>query len=731
MEPVRFELPVEGMTCASCASRLQRVLGRVEGIEQADVNYATGRAALAVVPGTVDRAAVVGAVERAGFGVPDDVDLEDPVAEAAAWRAREQAEIAGLRRDFTVAAVLTVPVVVLGMGFMGWAPGHWISAALATPVVFVSGRRFWSDAFKQLRLGTANMNSLVAAGTGAGWALSVAGLLWLGPGALYFESAAVIVTLILLGRWMEARAKGSAAEAIRALADLTPAVARVLQGGEVVEVPAGSVRVGDLVLVETGGPIPVDGLVEAGVSAADESLLTGEARPVPKAPGDEVLAGTVNGDGALRVRALRTGRGTALAAILARLRQAQSEKAPVQRLVDRVAAVFVPVVLALALATFLGWWWVGAGVVTAAVNAVSVLVIACPCALGLATPTAILVGTGVGASRGLLVQGPEALERLARVDHVVVDKTGTLTRGRFSVVAVEGGDEVLALAAAVEAGSEHSLARGIREAAGPGEAAAQVVAVPGRGVQGLVGARRVAVGTRSWLVEQGVAATAWDGAAAEAEAGGASVVWVAVDGDAAGLVALADAVRPEAAEAVGRLKAAGVGVTLLTGDSAAAAEAVAAEVGVDAVRARVLPGEKADAVSALQAEGRVVAMIGDGVNDAPALAQADVGVAMGSGSAVARQAAALTLVRSDLGLLQEAIGVSRATLRTIRQNLGWAFGYNVVAIPLAMAGVLTPMIAGGAMALSSVSVVANSLRLRRLGQERSPDRHPATPAELD
>ena len=712
MEPVRFELPVEGMTCASCASRLQRVLHKVDGIVAADVNYATGRAALAVEPGRLDRAVVVGAVERAGFGVPEDLDLEDPAAEAAAWRAREQAELASLRRDLVWSASLTAPVFVLGMGFMDWAPGHWISAVLATPVVFVLGRRFWVDALKQLRLGTANMNSLVAGGTGAAWALSVAGLVALGPGAIYFESAAVIVTLILLGRWLEARAKGDAAEAIRRLADLTPATARVVRDGQVVQIRARDLLTGDLVLVETGGAVPADGVVESGTSATDESMLTGESRPVPKGPGDTVLAGTVNGDGALRVRVLHTGRGTALAAILERLRQAQAQKAPVQRLVDRVAGVFVPAVIVLAALTFLGWWWTGAGVVTAAVNAVSVLVIACPCALGLATPTAILVGTGLGAERGLLVQGAEALERLAHVDHVVVDKTGTLTRGAFTVQSVEGPDGLLDLAAAVETGSEHPLAVGMLAAAGPVAAAVDVRAVPGRGVQGRVGDRSVAVGTRAYLAELGVDSGVWDEAVASAEADGGTVVRVAVDGVAAGIIALADTLRPEAAAAVASLQASGVGVTLLTGDSPPAAQAVAGAVGIIDVRSRVLPGDKADAVAALQAAGRVVAMIGDGVNDAPALAQADVGVAMGSGTAVARQAAALTLVRSDLGLLQEAIGVSRATLRTIRQNLGWAFGYNVVAIPLAMAGLLTPMIAGAAMALSSVSVVTNSLRLR-------------------
>ena len=719
MEAIRFELVVAGMTCASCSSRLQRVLQKVDGIEQADVNHATGRVSLAVVPGQVDRSAVVGAVERAGFEVPEDIDLDDPAAEAAAWRAREQAEIATLRRDFVGAALLTAPVFALGMGWMDWTPGHWLSLVLSTPVVFGFGRRFFRDAFKQLRMGTANMNTLVASGTGAAWGLSVAGVVRLGPGAIYFESAAVIVTLVLLGRWLEARAKGSAAESIRRLADLAPPMARVLKDGEVLVVLARSVRTGDLLLVETGGAIPVDGLVEAGTSAVNESMLTGESQPVFKGLGDEVFAGTINGDGALRVRALRTGQGTTLAAILERLRQAQAEKAPVQRLVDRVAGIFVPVVLVLALSTFAGWWWSGSGVVTALVNAVSVMVIACPCALGLATPTAILVGTGLGARKGLLVRGAEALERLAQVDHLVVDKTGTLTEGAFSVVGVESvqeglaSDELLAFAAAVEAGSEHPLAEGICRAAGPVKAAENVEAVAGRGVRGQVEGRDVRVGTREYLVDQGVDPAVLDLVARDGAQKGQTVVLVAVDGQAVGVLLLVDTLRAEAAEAIGRLQAAGVGVTLLTGDGPEAAQAVAEVVGITDFEARVLPGQKADRVAALKSQGKVVAMIGDGVNDAPALALADVGVAMGTGSAVAQQAAALTLMRPDLGLLQTAIGVSRATLRTIRQNLGWAFGYNLVAIPLAMAGALSPMIAGAAMALSSVSVVTNSLWLRK------------------
>ncbi|MCB9743386.1 MAG: copper-translocating P-type ATPase [Alphaproteobacteria bacterium] len=716
--PVHFELPVEGMTCASCSARLQRVLRKVDGVVEADVNYATGRAALQVTPGVVGREEVVAAVERAGFEVPEDLDLDDPAAEAEAQRAREAAEVSSLKRDVALAAALTVPVFTLGMFFMDWGPGHWISALLSTPVVFWSGRRFFKDAWHQARQLSANMNTLVAMGTGAAWGLSVAGLLALGPHAIYFESAAVVVTLVLLGRMLEARAKGSAAEGLRRLGDLTPAKAHVLRRGEVVEVDARAVRVGDLVVVRPGERFPVDGAVEEGQSAVDESMLTGESLPVDKAPGDAVMAGTVNGSAALRVRARAVGANTALAHIVKLVREAQSVKAPVQRLVDRVAAVFVPTVMAISALTALGWWLWGGDAVVAAVHAVSVLVIACPCALGLATPTAILVGTGRGAEEGILVAGAEALERAHAVTRVVLDKTGTLTEGRPALRAVSAlvgfsEDQVLRMAAAVEASSEHPLARAIVSAAGPVPAAQRVEAVVGRGVRGQVEGVEVFVGSARGLAEAGVDVEALEPLAAEAEAAGQAAVRVAIGGQAAGVITLADPIRAEAAEAIAALKALGIGVTLATGDRRPAALAVAAELGIEDVRAELLPEDKHAVIQALHAAGEVVAMVGDGVNDAPALAAADVGVAMGSGTDVAQHSAGLTLVREDLRLLPAALELSRATLRTIRQNLWWAFGYNVLAIPLAVLGFLSPMVAGAAMAMSSVSVVTNSLRLRR------------------
>ncbi len=714
---ITVELPVQGMTCASCSSRLQRVLGRVDGVVQADVNYATGRASIAVAPGVVDRDRLVTAITKAGFEVPEGVPEDDPAAEAEAQRAHEAQVIAGLTRDVTLAVALTIPTFILGMFFMSWHPGHWISGLLSTPVVFWSGRRFFADAWLQARQLSTNMNTLVALGTAAAWGLSVWGLLAGGP--VYFEGAAVVVTLVLLGRLMEARAKGSAAESIRRLTDLTPAKAWVLQGDEIVEIDARRVRVGDLLAARPGQRFPADGVVESGTSDADESMLTGESRPVPKSPGDPVMAGTVNGGGALRVRATRVGADTSLARIVDLVRRAQAEKAPVQRLVDRVASVFVPAVMLTALGTGLGWWLIAGDPSAAIINAVSVLVIACPCALGLATPTAIMVGTGAGAARGILVQGAESLERACHVDHVVLDKTGTLTRGEPQLAAAEpvpdsalDAETLIELAAAVEASSEHPLAQAIVAAAGSVAAASEVEATPGRGLSGLVRGRRVLVGSARYLRDQGVDPAPLEGPARDHEERGCTAVRVAVDGRAAGVIALSDTVRPEAAGAVAALRAQGIGVTLLTGDNAAAARAVAEQVGIEDVRAEVLPEGKAEAIRELKAAGHVVAMVGDGVNDAPALALADLGVAMGGGADVAQKTAGLTLMRDDLGLLPDALLLSRATLRTIRQNLGWAFGYNVLAIPLAIGGALSPMIAGAAMAFSSASVVGNSLRLR-------------------
>lgn len=716
----RLDLPVVGMTCASCATRLQRVLGRVEGVLGAQVNYATGVASLTLSPGVVDRPRLVSAVVRAGFEVPDGLDDDDPAAEADARRALEDRARRALTADLVVAAALTAPVFVLGMFFMHWTPGAWISAPLSAAVVFGAGRRFFVGAFTQLKQGAANMDTLVALGAGAAWGLSAAGLLsGLGHGVIYFESGAVVVTLVLLGKLLEERARASAAEGLRRLADLTPQTALVIEDGQVRERPARSLRVGDLVLLRPGARVPADGVVEEGQTTADESMLTGESRPVERAVGDTMRAGTVNGAGGARLRVTGVGKATALARISALVRDAQAQKAPVQRVVDKIAAVFAPAVMGLAALTGLGWALAGAEPHVALVNAVSVLVIACPCALGLATPTAILVGTARGAERGVLTRGASAIEAASGVTHLVLDKTGTLTEGKLRVreVFTTGGwsaEATLRLAAAVEVGAEHPLAAAVRAAAqGPVPAALDVVTAPGRGVGGRVEGQAVLVGSRRALVEAGVETAALSAEAAAGEARGEALVWVAVDGALAGLITLADTLRPEAAEAIAALRRMGVEPVLCTGDSAGAAQAVATALGLQVVYAEQRPEDKLQVVRALEAAGGRVGVVGDGVNDTPALAAASLGVAMGAGAEAARQTADLTLVRNDLRLLPEALQLGRDTLRAIHQNLAWAFGYNLIAIPLAMAGLLTPMIAGAAMAFSSVSVVLNSLRLRR------------------
>ena len=719
--PATLSLPVGGMTCAACSTRLERVLAKVEGVDRALVSLAAERADIRYDPARTQPEQLVAAIVRAGFQADlaqsGDEDLDRAEAEYAALSRHHRLLLA-------VSALLTLPLVgqmMLDLSGLHVMIPPWLQLALAVPVQFWIGGRFYKGAWTSLRGGVGNMDVLVALGTSAAFGLSA----WhvaagdAHHGNLYFEGAAVVITLVLLGKVLESEARHSAAGAIRALMRLRPDIARVEREGVILEVPAALVAVGEVVVVRPGEIVPVDGEVVDGQSQLDESLITGESLPVAKAKGDPVVAGAVNGDGMLRLAATRVGPESTISRIIRMVQGAQASKAPVQKLVDDISAVFVPVVVVIALAVFLGWWLVAGEFQTAFVAAVSVLVIACPCALGLATPTGIMVGTGVAARRGILIKDAEALELAHKVSVMVFDKTGTLTEGRPKVISVmaAGGDRdgLLFLAASAQQGSEHPLARAVLAAVPPENLApvGEFRGLPGRGLVATVAGRRLTLGSRRLMTEEGVDLSGLADAAAAEEALGRTIMWVAEAGRGLGFIAVADPVKPNAAKAVAALKALGVETVILTGDNALAARIIADAVGIDRVVAEVLPEDKAAEIAALVAGGRVVAMVGDGVNDAPALAAAHMGVAMGTGSDVAMQAAGITLVRGDLELLAEALSISRATTAKIRQNLFWAFAYNVVAIPAAAAGLLTPVIAGAAMAMSSVSVVSNSLLLRR------------------
>jgi Cu+-exporting ATPase len=719
-----IELPITGMTCASCANRIERKLNKLEGVS-ASVNYATEKATVEYDPAAVGPDALVGAVEAAGYhaSLPSD----EPEAEAAD-------ELAPLRTRLIVSAVLSLPVLLVSMipalQFDNW---QWLALTAASPVVVWGAWPFHRAAALNLRHGTATMDTLISVGTLAAWLWSLYALVFgdagmtgmkmpfdlipeQGEGAnhIYLETAAVVTTFILAGRYFEARAKRRARAALKALLELGAKQVELVDGRVV---PVEQLQVGDDFLVRPGEKIATDGVVVEGRSAVDQSLLTGESVPVEVEPGDDVVGATVNAGGRLVVRASRVGADTALAQIAKLVTDAQSGKAPVQRLADRISGIFVPVVITLAVATLGFWLGAGESATFAFTAAVAVLIIACPCALGLATPVALMVGTGRGAQLGLLIKGPEVLESTRRVDTIVLDKTGTVTTGRMTLVdvAVDGTsrEEALRLVGALEGASEHPVGRAIAAAAQSDAAIVAFKNLEGLGVEGVVEGRKVAAGRPQMFGELPPAL-----AAAVADAGPRTAVVGAIDGTPVAVFTVADTVKPTSREAVERLRALGLRPVLLTGDNAATAQAVAAEVGIDEVIAEVMPSDKADVVRRLQDEGRVVAMVGDGVNDAPALAQADLGLAIGTGTDVAIEASDLTLVAGDLRAAPDAIRLSRATLRTIKQNLAWAFGYNVAALPLAAVGLLNPVIAGAAMAFSSVSVVANALRLRRFQAQR-------------
>jgi len=705
------EFAIGGMTCAACSTRLEKVLNRQPGM-QANVNLAAERARIRLV-GAADEAAVVAAVAKAGFSATV-VDNQTREREKAEKLRVYRSEI----RRFWVAVALTLPLVGQ-MLFMFGEHGHmnelprWLQLALATPVQFWIGWRFYDGAFKALRGGGANMDVLVALGTSMAWGFSaVVTVLGLDQ-HVYFEGGAAVITLVLLGKLLEARAKARTSEAIESLIRLQPKTARIERDGQWVDLPVEALMPGDIFMVRAGESVPVDGEVVDGASNINEAMLTGESMPVAKRAGDPVFAATANGQGALRCRATGVGEHTLLAGIIRLVGEAQGSKAPVQRLADQISGIFVPVVCVIALLTFAGWWWQSGEFAEALVNAVAVLVIACPCALGLATPTAIMVGTGQGARAGILVRNAEALERAERIKVLALDKTGTLTLGQpqvTDVVVLAGSEEeLLRLAAALEQGSEHPLARAIlaRTATVDLPKAVNFVAHAGHGVSGEVDGRELRLGSPDWL---GVAA---DEQVRRLQSSGKTVVGLAEGEQLLGLLAIADALRPTSKLAVERLRARGIRVVMLTGDNAQTAAAIAAEAGIAEFRAGILPGDKAAAVAELKAGGGLVAMVGDGINDAPALAAADVSFAIGAGSDVAIEAADLTLIRSDLCGVADAIALSAATLGKIRQNLFFAFIYNVLGIPLAALGMLNPVVAGAAMAMSSVSVVSNSLLLKR------------------
>jgi Cu+-exporting ATPase len=740
------ELPLVGMTCANCANTIERRLNKVDGVLQASVNFASEKATVTYAPGAVTRTDLITAVRQAGYNVVESSDADDMEDAEANARA---AEYAHQKKRFTVGLLFTIPLFTLSMsrdlGLLGdWADANWVNwlfFALATPVQFYVGKDYYVGAYRSLRNKSANMDVLVAMGSSVAYFYSVLVLLTLTAGShtwghhVYFETSAMIITLIVLGKLLETRAKGQTSEAIKKLMGLQPKTARILRNGVESDIPIAEVQVGDVVIVRPGEKIPVDGLVVDGRSTIDESMLTGESLPIAKQVGDPVIGATLNKQGMLQIEATKVGKETALAQIIKMVEQAQGSKAPIQRTVDQVSAYFVPAVILIAVLTFIIWYVATGDIVAAVLRLTAVLVIACPCAMGLATPTSIMVGMGKGAEYGILFKDSAALEQAHRLTAVLLDKTGTITKGQPSVTNVVAAsalssDELLRLAASAERGSEHPLGESIVRAAQEKGLAlstpAAFNAISGFGIQAEVDGHTLLLGNRRLMEREQIHLNGLAEQADHLQAEAKTAMWLAVDGQASAIIAVADTIKDGSAEAIAQMKELGLTVAMITGDNQQTAVAIAQAVQLDRVFAEVLPGDKAANVVSLQEEQYIVGMVGDGINDAPALAQANVGMALGTGTDIAMETADVTLMRGDLRSVPQAIHLSKATMRNIKQNLGWAFGYNVALIPIA-AGVLAPfewapdflrqlnpILAAGAMAFSSISVVSNSLRLRRV-----------------
>ncbi|MEE9307944.1 MAG: heavy metal translocating P-type ATPase [Spirochaetia bacterium] len=733
----RATLAVSGMTCATCALRIEKGLKNVAGVNLASVNLATEKATVEYDPKLVEEGQFEKLIRDLGYDAiqepSQDLDTQAAVDSTDREKELRQREARKLRVSFIVSASLSVPLLVamfaglFNIEALMFLHNPIVQLALATPVQFVIGYRFYKHAYKSLRSGSPSMDVLVALGTSAAYLYSIYnGFLRSLPvgqsPALYFEASAIIITLVLLGKLLEAVAKGRTSEAIKRLIGLQPKTARVLRSGEEVDIPIAEVQVGEVVLVRPGEKIPVDGEIIDGSSAVDESMITGESIPAEKAAGDPVIGATINTFGAFSFKASKVGKDTVLAQIIRVVEEAQGSKPPIQRLADRVAGIFVPVVLGVAVITFLIWLLAAGNLTMGLISAVAVLVIACPCAMGLATPTAIMVGTGKGAENGILIRSGESLELAYKLNAVVLDKTGTITRGKPSVtdvVSLNGWSraDLLRVAGAAEKNSEHPLGIAVFEAARSElkgiEESTEFQTTPGKGVQAVVEGRAVLIGTRSYLREHNVSIEAVEDQVNELEAAGKTVMLLSVDGTAQGLLAVADRVKDSSRRAIQVLKEMGLQVYMITGDNRRTAEAIGREVGVADIMADVLPERKAQAVEEIRKQGKIVAMVGDGINDAPALVTADIGMAMGTGTDIAMESADITLMNGDLMSVPIAIQLSQRTMRKIKQNLFWAFFYNIVGIPIAALGMLNPIIAGAAMAFSSVSVVSNSLSLRR------------------